>query len=210
MQCEVHRTEFENCSPIMVERQAGQTARVWLIIIAIPVIVLLPVIDSQIIKTHFGDRQLTSRVRISTEAAGVYRIKVREIIAFFGCSAKKVEFINTETLSQIEQLQILLLPAGNIDETIACSNRTLRLKAAHYRNRLILSRERGMAKENHSESDSCVSLSCPHMVSSIQKKLIEVGTVNRDVTPRTFPFCRKTQPAVRNIRRLWIHMALQT
>src|SRR5262249_46708275 len=38
---EIHRAELANGRPIMIDSQARQTARIWLIVIAIPVIVAL-------------------------------------------------------------------------------------------------------------------------------------------------------------------------
>src|SRR5262249_25507758 len=90
---EIHRAELANGRPIMIDSQARQTARIRLIVIAIPVIVALTVIDFQIIKASLRDRWLTAGIWISAETAGIYRIRVGDRISFFRCPPEKIEFI---------------------------------------------------------------------------------------------------------------------
>src|SRR5206468_481432 len=119
VQSEIHRTEFADRRPIMINRETGQAARIRLIVIPVPVVVALAVIDSQVVQALFGNRDLPAWKWISTKTAGVNGIGIRVIVCALRRSPEQVEILDAKPVSEVEKLQVLLAPPTGIHKPVS-------------------------------------------------------------------------------------------
>src|SRR5258706_15048475 len=101
-----------------------------LIVVSVPVVIALPVIDAKVVKALLGNGELAARIWIAAESTGRNRIRIGVIVSLRRGSPEEVEFINAESFSKVEQLEVLLAPSTGVQEAITRRDCTLDFKPA--------------------------------------------------------------------------------